>query len=225
MDCCLIPGRDGVGADPAVRRREINRESGGGDDALAVVVGALADVALDEGGGRRGEPAGVLRAVRVGRDLLPNLRRVRALLGEVVPVVGVAEAGGRVARRRRRGGDVAGADALRDGGRVLDVLRVGDRRRGPAPGVRLRREDVRAVGHVGRLQSVGGGDELQGGRRPDVRHDERGGRTRGPVHGAASMLRRRDELLLDRCVVVIATTIAIRVVIAIITTIVGYIYD
>lgn len=195
LDGGLVSRGDGVGSDTAVRRRQVYGEAGGRDHPLAAVVGAASHVAVHDGGVDGARGPGTLRTIRVRR--LPHRPTVRVLLGEVLAVVRVREPrGGRPARRGRH----VARRPLGDRGRVLGgVLRVGDGR-GRAAALRLRvthrREDVVVV-HLG-LETVRG-DDLDG----RVAGDQRGRRGRCSVDGAAAVLRRVDELVLDGRVVVV----------------------
>jgi len=206
LDGVLVSGRDGVRADAAVGRRQVDGEPGGGDDAL-VVVRALPDVTLDERRGGRGVGHGarVGRVAAVGRGLpagasaaaaassaATDLSAVRAgfrgRAGEVFAVsvrVGERRAAGRRGDVTARVAAAAGQHGRR--GVLLVLVRVGRRRAAVRVLSGHGGEYVRAV-HG--FQAVRRGDQFDGRRRRVHLGDQRRRGRRRAVYRPAVVLRR-----------------------------------
>lgn len=204
----LVSGRDGVGADAAVRRREVDGEPGRGDHAL-VVVRALAHIALDERRSGRGvgHGSGVGRVTAVGRGLSAGagaqLRAVRSRLrcrAGAAKVLAVRVRVGKRAAARGRG-DVPTARLAcparqhrRRGVLLLLLLlllvlvRVGRRRAAVCVLSGHGGEYVRAVD--GLQPGVLRADQLDRGRRWVHLGDQRRRGRRRAVDGPAAVLRR-----------------------------------
>lgn len=229
MDGALVSGRDGVGADAAVGRRQVDGESGGGDDALVVVRRALPDVPFDKGRGGRGvgHGAGRVRGVAaVGRGLpaaAADLRgAVRARFGGRGRVAKIFAVRIRVGERRaaRRRGDVTArvtgtaARQHRRRGVLLVFIRVG--RRGAAVRVVLARHGREYVRAVHGFQAVRRGDQFDGRRRRVHLGDERRRGRRRAVYRPAVVLRRMVSatvfLFHGTAVVVVVRLLAVVVV-------------
>lgn len=197
----MVAWRDGVRANTAIGRRQVDGEPGRGDDAL-VVVRALPDVAFDKRRGGRGvgHGAGVggVAAVR-GRGLPAtaagaDLRAVRARFGARARASKVLAVSVRVGERGPAAGRgdvatrIAGTTAARQHGRrgvLLVLVRVGRRR--TAFGV-LSRHGGEYVGAVHGFQPVGRGYQLDGRRRRVHLGDERRRGRRRAVYRPAVVL-------------------------------------
>lgn len=199
----MVTWRDGVRADTAIGRRQVDGEPGRGDDAL-IVVRALPDVAFDKRRGGRGvgHGAGVGGVAAVGGRGLPataagaDLRAVRARFGSRARAAKVFAVSVRVGERGPATGRgdvtarVAGTTAARQHGRrgvLLVLVRVGRRR--TAVGV-LSRHGGEYVRAVHGFQPVGRGYQLDGRRRRVHLGDERRRGRRRAVYRPAVVLRR-----------------------------------